>query len=173
MQRDEIVDLLNDLEYIQKLKRVFDVDIFKFSNHSSEEQCIMMITDKDSFKCTEDALILLYERLIYEDESIPYIEFVSGNKEVFYHKYIYPYSDGFNVSAISFEFFREEFIDVIPSIDVNYHDYIINRISGAKLFEVRNEWNSQCAFGICENWYFIYYWYGMAFKGLLERYFGK
>lgn len=150
---------IENLDYIKSLKRDFDTNIFKFTNHESEENSYFLLVKKNNFSTPEEAFILLFEKQLYEEFGLSYIRFLTDNKQSFYaeNKVVeqiskMPFIKVTNSKAIS------DFKETNLSIDEKITNFIETQLNNSELFQVLKDWNCLKLFGYNDNYYFLYSW---------------
>lgn len=155
----EVIKFIENLDYIKNLKRNFDTNIFKFTNHESEENSCFLLVRKNNFSTPEEAFILLFEKLLYEEFGLSYIRFLTDNKESFYAENNVveqicemTFRKAINSKAIS------DFKETNITIDEKITNFIETQLTNSELFQVIKDWNCLKLFGYNDDYYFLYSW---------------
>lgn len=155
----EILKSIENSDYIRNLKRNFDTNIFKFTNHDSEENSCLIQVKKTHFIAPEEAFILLFEKLLYEELSLSYISFLTDDKEAFYtQNNVFEqiaemtFEKAVNSKAVS------DFKETNISFDEKIANFIETQLVNSELFQVIKDWNCLKLFGYNNDYYFLYSW---------------
>lgn len=155
----QIIRIIENSEYIRGLKRDFDTNIYKFTNHESEETSCFLLTRKICFKAPEEAFILLFEKLLYEELGLSYIRFLTDNKESFYtqNNIVEQISDmTFEKSVNSYALLKYKETNL--SFDERITGFIENQLNISELFMIMKDWNCLKFFGYNDDYFFLYSW---------------
>jgi hypothetical protein len=155
----EILKSIENLDYIKSIKRDFDTNIFKFTNHDSGESSYLILVRKKHFSTPEEAFLMLFEKLLYEELGLSYIRFLTDDKEAFYtqNKVVEQISEmtferGVNSKAIS------DFKETNTSFDAIVTNFIETQLTNSELFQVIKDWDCLKFFGYNDDYYFLYSW---------------
>lgn len=155
----EILKSIENFDYIKSIKRDFDTNIFKFTNHDSGESSYLILVRKNHFSTPEEAFLLLFEKLLYEELGLSYIRFLTDDKEAFYtqNNIVEQISEitfekAVNSKAIS------DFKETNISFDVKIANFIETQLTNSELFQIMKDWNCLKFFGYNNDYYFLYSW---------------
>lgn len=155
----EILKSIGNSDYIRDLKRNFDTNIFKFTNHNSEESSCLILAKKTHFIASEEAFILLFEKLLYEELGLSYMRFLTDDKEAFYNQNNVVeqisemnFEKAVNSKAVS------DFKETNISFDEKIASFFETQLANSELFQLIKDWNCLNLFGYNNDYYFLYSW---------------
>ncbi|WP_099192355.1 hypothetical protein [Tepidibacter mesophilus] len=164
MKKEEINWIIDNIEYIEKLKRDIKFDISEFSRDECEERSFMILVDKEDFCCELDAFIILIEKLEYEEQEWGQELFLDNKNRIeTFKKFLFTGLNNMFVKQIPYKEFEERVNQYLNGMDyLNAYSMFRCKTQNADITCLFDDWNLYQVFGVSEKNYFIYLWYTTA-----------